>query len=926
MKNISGIQALGQSIWLDNIQRSLIANGDLKRMINSSLITGITSNPSIFQNAIAKTTDYEFMLKPMAWSGLHAEEIFWELAVRDIQDATDLFRDVYESSGHKDGFVSLEVNPHYGNDTIKTVAEVKQLWKKVNRPNVMIKIPATKEGIPAIKQMIAAGINVNITLIFSLDRYQEVIEAFLSGLEERSKAGESVKDISSVASFFVSRVDTKVDLRLNELLQTQKIDQKTFDHFAGKAAIANAKLAYQLFRQIFTSERFLKLEKKGAQLQRPLWASTSTKNPKYKDVVYLEELIGADTVNTVPPATLAAFDDHGKAALTIGKGLDEASQLFVDLEKLGIRIADVTAELEVEGVKAFSDAFSGLISTIEERRLIAVEGLHGLTEKVSQSVKKLSNEKFVDRLFQHDPSLWTSDGKGQAEIRERMDWLEAPVESKTLVEKTRNLLSECRSAGFTHALLLGMGGSSLAPEVLRLINGLGETGLDLSILDSTNPDEVALAADRSPIEKTLFIVSSKSGTTGEINAFFNYFWQRVDQLFPEKAGSHFIAITDPETKLDSLAKERKFRYVFNANPRVGGRNSALTAFGMIPAQLLGINSEVLLDKATELRRIWSSSKEIRSNQGVVLGVIMAEAALKGQNKLTLVTDNGWNAFGNWLEQLVAESSGKIGKGIVPVANEPEIQISRYSKDRLFAYLRTTGEKEDRIHQLREAGHPVVIIDARSTEDIGAQFYLWEVAIATACSIIGVNSFDQPDVQDAKTRTLAGIDSYKKSGKLNPGEPIYINEEGEVFGKPGSEFSKGGSLSTVIQEFLSKNVEKGDYVAINAYVPRTTENEEKLQKLRSQILNKFGNATTLGFGPRFLHSTGQLHKGGPNSGVFIEITGEPNKDIDIPGEGITFGTLVMAQGIGDYQALTERGRRVIRIHTHKADIEILLPKE
>ncbi len=920
MKSFEKLHSLGQSIWYDNIQRSLLENGQLKGMIERGEIKGVTSNPSIFQNAIAKTTDYNFALQPMAWAGLSAEEIFWELAVKDIQDAADLFLPLYKASQKMDGFVSLEVSPLYAKETQKTVEQARQLWKKVNRPNLMVKIPATVEGLPAIRAAIADGINVNVTLIFSILRYKEVIEAYLSGLEDRLRAGGSIDGIASVASFFVSRVDSKVDGALNALVASGKIAAANSSELLGKAAIANARLAYQEFKSAFAAERFVRLKQNGAQVQRPLWASTSTKNPNYRDVIYIEELIGPQTVNTMPPATLIAFLDHGNAEILIEKDIAGARASLTTLEKLGIQMDEVTRELEDEGVKAFADAFTALIDSVEERRLIQVNALGGLASAVKDRVGQLEKDQFVERLHAHDPSLWTDDEKGQQEILIRMDWTQAPWQSEELLPQLQTLLPECRAAGFTHALLLGMGGSSLAPEVLRLINGqtehLGSLGLDLGVLDSTNPDEVSLARQKYTIASTLYIVASKSGTTGEINAFFQYFWQEVKAVFGESTGSRFIAITDPATKLDQLARARGFWKVFNANPQVGGRNSALTAFGLVPAALVGVDIADFLKKIQTTAKTCLAGGKLTANPGVVLGAVLAEATQAGRDKLTVVTDPDWSSFGNWLEQLVAESSGKNGKGIVPVANEPRVSQDRYGPDRLFVYLRKNGSVDEHCSQLIERNHPVLVIDVSSTADLGRQFYIWEIATATACSILGVNSFDQPDVQDAKTRTLDGIAAFKQTGKLETGNTILNLPDAEAFTNQNLDIKGIGSMDALIDKYLSTVLHKTDYVAINAFLPRTLAMESLMQQLRKAILEKFGNAVTLGFGPRFLHSTGQLHKGGPNSGVFIEFTADPKHELTIPEEGISFGTFSMAQALGDYQALEAKARRLLRIHLHK----------
>lgn len=364
----------GQSVWYDNIQRSLLMNGELAGMIQRSEIRGVTSNPTIFMNAIVKSKDYDLSLLPLAAASMTTEEIFFALAIEDIQEAADLFLPLYQQSNAGDGYVSLEVSPYLANDTTATLEQAKQLWKRVSRPNLMIKIPATKAGIPAITDAIAAGINVNVTLIFSLLRYAEVMDAYMRGLEKRVETGLPVDSLASVASFFVSRVDTLIDPRLQEIIAAGGQRAMDAKDLPGKAAIANARLAYADFKLAFNSQRFHELRANGARVQRPLWASTSTKNPEYRDVLYVEELIGPETVNTIPPQTLAAFLDHGQVRLSLGEDLAGARKVLADLEKLGISMAAATSELEEQGVKSFSDSFTVLLEGIEKRRQATVTG------------------------------------------------------------------------------------------------------------------------------------------------------------------------------------------------------------------------------------------------------------------------------------------------------------------------------------------------------------------------------------------------------------------------------------------------------------------------------------------------------------------------------------------------------------------------
>jgi transaldolase/glucose-6-phosphate isomerase len=890
MTPISKLTSLGQSLWYDNIQRKLLVSGELKAMIERGDIRGVTSNPTIFQNAIAKTTDYDAALTPLAWAAWDAEKIFWQLAIEDIQEACDLFRPLYDETKGGDGYVSLEVSPYLAKDTAGTIKQAQELWNRVDRPNLMVKIPATKEGIPAIRASIAAGLNINVTLIFSLARYAEVMDAYMLGLEDRVGKNLPVQNIASVASFFVSRVDTKIDPRLPK-----------DSTLAGKAAIANAKLAYHAFEETFTSARFASLKARfSARAQRPLWASTGTKNPSYSDTVYVDNLIGPDTVNTVPPATLDAFRDHGTAAITITRGLDEARSHLAELEALSISMSAVTQELEDEGVKSFADAFKTLLSAIEDRRKTSVASIEPLADSVAQRTAKLDADSIPARLWAHDPTLWANDPEGRAEIKIRLGWLDSIEDARKRLDGYLSFAKQIHDEGIDRVLVIGMGGSSLTAEVLSsLLAGANiEAKLSLAILDSTDPAQVALTVDEYPPDKSLYIIASKSGGTAELMAAFDYLWK-----LSHGNGSRFIAITDAGTSLEKLAKDHGFRTFFNPDSNVGGRFSALTDFGLVPAALLGMDFDKLLGNADRMRRQSTTDVLSARNPGFALGALLAESALAGRDKLTILADASVSALANWIEQVIAESSGKHGKGILPVALEPLGSPDVYGNDRLFVYLRSNGELDKGVAALKDAGFPIISFPIASPYDAGAEFFRWEMAVSVACHILGINTFDQPDVQDSKLRTIAKIKDFQKTGKLAETDLV-----------------EGKDAKSALQKFLS-DTKAGEFVTINAYVPRNKDMIEALQVLRVAIRAKTKLAVTAGFGPRFQHSTGQFHKGGPNKGWFVQVVYDAENDFDIPTQGLTFGTLIRAQALGDYEALKAAGRRVIRIKlSHPSDLK------
>ncbi len=922
MSSIIKLRLLGQSIWYDNIRRDLLEDGRLMDRIERREIYGVTSNPSIFQKAITESEDYASDLKTMAWAGLDAKSIFYRLAIEDIQNAADLFYPYYVATDGADGFVSLEVNPDLADDTPGTIDEALWLWQKVDRPNLMIKIPATEAGLPAITECIAAGINVNVTLIFSRERYAQVMEAYLEGIEQRISEGLDVSEISSVASFFVSRLETKVDGRLQDIVDAGGENAKVAASLMGRMAVHNTRLSYQQYETFFGSQRFKEAQEAGAQKQRPLWASTSTKNPDYSDIKYVESLVAENTVNTVPPRTLEAYLDHGDPQITIYDELDQAEVDFETLEKIGISIDDITQELEDEGVKKFADSYHELLDVIDAHRQNHLADLGDLSVSVESEVKAFRAGDVLSHLHRFDPTLWTDDPAGKSEVQKRLGWLALPTQSQTLIGELEDFAEQAVAEGFEKVLLLGMGGSSLAPETISLIFGDQLMGMDLVILDSTIPEQVAAAGAWVDYGKTLFIVASKSGTTTETLSFFHYFWERTEAELGQSPGDHFIAITDPGSQLTKIGKKRGFRAVFTANPNVGGRYSALTHFGLVPAALMGVDLLRFLWHAEEMAEACSEKNDIEANPGAILGIILGLAAISGRDKLTLITDETLKPLAAWLEQLIAESSGKEGKGIVPVADEPLLDAEAYGEDRLFVHLRHEGEQDDFVKNLKDAGQPALTLDIPDLYQLGSAFYRWEFAIAIACSILGVNAFDQPDVQDNKDRTKEKLQAYIEKGELKEKQAIWEKDGQKVFGADFESLSDRSSLGEVIRAFTAR-AEEDDFIAINAYVTRNEKNLVVLNKLRESIAEETGCATTLGFGPRFLHSTGQLHKGGANNGLFIQITQEDDRDIEIPEKAYSFGILARAQAQGDLEALLARERRAIRIHLQSDETLALL---
>jgi transaldolase / glucose-6-phosphate isomerase len=866
-ERLAALTAAGTSVWLDQIRRGMIEDGELARMVAEDSLRGVTSNPAIFEKAILGSPDYDDDIRELAEAGRSAREVYRHLAVRDVQLAADVLRPVYDDTGGYDGYVSLEVAPRLAHDTEGTLEQARLYWELVDRPNLMVKIPATDEGVPAIEQALFEGMNINVTLLFAVSAYERVMEAFIRALERRHADGLPL-DRHSVASFFVSRVDTEVDKRLEALGRTE---------LAGRAGLANARAAYAAFRRVFEGERFAALRAAGAPVQRPLWASTGVKNPAYPETMYVYGLVGPHTVNTLPLATLTAAARDGEVT-----GATAAEDPTPDLEALraaGIDLDDVTAKLLRDGIEAFVVPMNKLLDGIESKREAIVTGRPAaieadlpaaLEQAVAGRVRRAFDDDVAHRIWQRDGTLWAP--PGTPELTDRLGWLNIGEKMLDHADELTALADEVRRDGYTDAVLCGMGGSSLAPEVFR--RSWPEHAMRLHVLDSTHPDQVRRAIDSIDLERTLFVISSKSGGTVETLSQFKLFHER------QPDGAHYVAVTDPGTSLAELARANGFRRVFENDPEIGGRYSALSYFGLVPAALLGVDLRAVLESA----EVAVHNCQLKDgNSGLWLGIALGELARHGRDKLTFVVDPPLESFGLWVEQLVAESTGKQGRGILPIADEPLVDPGSYGQDRVFLHLAGGDEgNAERIAALRKAGHPTITVRAEGPADLGRIFFYAEFATAVAGWVLEINPFDQPNVQEAKDNTNRVL--REGAPDLDPGD-----------------------LSALLH-----GIEPPRYVAIMGYLPYSDDTDAAVARLRERIVSQHGVATTFGYGPRFLHSTGQLHKGGPSTGAFVQIVDDPETDVEIPGEPYSFGTLIRAQADGDLQTLRAHGLDAVRV--------------
>ena len=868
-ERLAALTAAGTSVWLDQIRRGMIEDGELGRMVAEDSLRGVTSNPAIFEKAILGSSDYDEDMAAAAREGLSAREVYRRLAVRDVQLAADVLRPVYDESDGQDGYVSLEVAPRLAHDTEGTLEQARMYWGLVDRPNLMIKIPATDEGIPAIEEALYEGMNVNVTLLFAVSYYERVMEAFIRATERRKEAGRPL-DRHSVASFFVSRVDTEVDKRLEAAGRTD---------LAGKAGLANARAAYRKFREVFDGERFTALREAGAPVQRPLWASTGVKNPAYPETMYVYGLVGRDSVNTMPLPTLTAAARDGEISGETS-ALDPSGDLAA-LAEAGIDLDDVTAKLLKDGIDAFVVPMNKLLDGIETKREAIVTGRPDaieadlpadLEKAVAARLKKAEDDDVVHRIWHRDGTLWAPEGT--PEVTNRLGWLGIAETMLATVDDLESVAAEVRAEGYTDVVLCGMGGSSLAPEVFR--RSWPNQALTLHVLDSTHPDVIRATVDAIDLSKTLFVISSKSGGTIETLSQFKFFHAL------QSDGAHYVAVTDPGSGLAELGREHGFRRVFENDPDIGGRYSALSYFGLVPAALIGVDVRAVLE-AAEVAVANCQLKE--GNSGLWLGIALGELAANGRDKLTFVVDEPLSAFGLWVEQLVAESTGKHARGILPIADEPLVDPGAYGDDRVFLHI-ALGDEDNaaKVAALRKAGHPTITVRAEGPADLGRIFFHSEFATAVSGWVLEINPFDQPNVQEAK-------DNTSKALQDGPGE------------------IDAGSLDELLGDLAPPS-----YVSILAYLPYSEETDAAIARFRAKLITEHGVATTFGYGPRYLHSTGQFHKGGPANGRFIEIVdgaGGDGLDVKIPGESFDFKTLIRAQADGDLETLRAHGLPAVR---------------
>lgn len=931
MNRLVELLSYGQSYWLDNLSRGKIKSGEIARRVQQEGLRGITSNPSIFHKAITSGTDYDEQIKAEVALGKTAYQIYDALTVQDLQAACDVLRPVFDASKFTDGFVSLEVSPYLARNTAQSISEAIRLHGLVNKENCLIKIPGTAEGIAAIEELLYQGININVTLLFGIPRYEAIARAYIRALQRRVKEGKPIDKIVSFASFFLSRIDVLVDSLLRSRIVPDYKGADAPQLLIGKAGLASARLAYQSFLKIFSGPEWEQLKASGAKLQKPLWASTSNKDPFGYDLRYVETVIGADTVNTIPDETIEDFADHGTLVKdTVLMDIAAAEAVFPALNHWGIDIDFVSQQLEDEGIVKFNEAFDDLMVALETKRAsflsdsLATQTIAGasMAKKIGSAYAAMDGRLAGSRLFQKDAYLWEEAPEEVKMIRENMGWVELPDISDEALKNMVAFSTQIKEEGYTTVVLLGMGGSSLCSEVARESFGSMPGYPQLLVLDNTDPAAILQVQEKIELAKTLFIAASKSGGTQETISFFKYFYKLSQEAGVQNVGQNFIAITDAGSPLVKLAEQYHFRRSFLNPPGIGGRYSVLSDFGMLPMALMGLDVRAMMDSALQMKKSCDGQVPTASNPGLSLGASLGICQKYGRDKVSFVMSSSIGAFGYWVEQLLAESTGKEGQGLIPVNGESLVGPEFYSNDRLFVQMVLAGDDvsndDIKLRALEQAGHPVVRINIPNKLALGAEYYRWEVAVATSGIVMAINPFNQPNVEQSKQNTRDILKAWLAAGHFE--QQVAFAETAGIKIFAGKRVAAAITpTTTAVADFLTafENLSNtGDYVAFLPYFLKTDSRHTILESWRNKLGEVKKVATTLLTGPRYLHSTGQLHKGGPDSGLFIILTGTEAKELPIPDEQFGFNILHEAQSKGDFKSLDDKGRRVILINLGK----------
>ncbi|MCA9932785.1 MAG: bifunctional transaldolase/phosoglucose isomerase [Ardenticatenaceae bacterium] len=906
MTPLQALNASGQSVWLNYLRRAFMESGELGNLLEEG-IGGITSTPVLFAKAISHSRDYDAELLRLLREGMPAPEIHEALVVDDMQRAADCLHPVHEASDGLDGYVSVELNPALAHDAVGTGAAARRLLRAVDRVNAMIEIPATPEGIDALRDLTSDGISVNVTHVFSIAAYEQAAAAYMDGLDEFFTTHGAWRIApSSVVSFSLSRIDRVVDAELVRLEQGLLL---------GQAAISLAKVVYGRYQTLFSGPHWEKLARHGARSLRLKWTRTTPRSFDYDPLHYVTALIGPDTVMTFSPVTLNQFRQQGIVAPTLLDERDKAHNYLQALAGLGIDLEAIAAQLQQESLTDFTRQFQALIRSvmIKQEQLqnewLRLDMKLGAQETaVNQNLFTLCRTRAACRMWAHDQTLWQP-----IPDSDQLGWLHLVETMQENLGMLASFVRDVHEAGLHSVVVMGVGGAGLAAKTLGQLCHTTD-GLPLHVLTTTHPHTIRRVSRQIDPTRTLFIVADKAGEIFDTQALFKHFYNLVGNVVgADRVGWQFVAITDSGSTLHTLANDLRFRRVFLNDPHMVEAYSPLSYFGLVPAALAGVNLSALLDHALAMVCNGSSCNcaDTGDNVGLQLGAALVALANAGRDKLTLITSPALAAFAPWWEYLLAVSLGKQGQSLVPIVGEPLGAPAVYGDDRTFVYLHLEGDEPvPQVAALQAAGHPLLTLHWQDVDEVGGQFFVWQMATAVAAHLLHINPFTQPDVAQTQQRIHDLLTLYQRQGRLPPGKAAPINRQS-------------------LDIFLN-SVQPGDYVAIQAFMPQTAEHDAILQSFRTCLRERY-IATTVAYGPDYLHTTDQLYQGGRRNGHFLQLTQPlPLEDVHIPDEAgesaatLSFGVLTMAQALADGQALAQNWRHMMRFHLTQGAMEDLRP--
>ncbi len=927
MNAIKQARRLGQAFWLDNLTRKLIRDGDLKRRISEQAITGVTSNPAIFHQAIGFSDEYDDDIRKLVQDGCTIPEVYETLVVDDVRKACDLLRPTFQESDGADGFVSLEVSPRLAHAGADTLAEAKRLWFLVDRPNVMIKVPGTPAALPVLESAVHLGIHTNITLLFSPARFVQFLEAHMAGLEKRLSDGLAIRHVASVASFFVSRVDTLVDRLLGQRwMQTADPGYRMrLARLFGKAGVANARLAYRQLVSVRASARWLNLEKRGARPLRLVWASTGQKDPLLSPLLYVESLLGPETVVTATEKTLDSFAARGRAQIALNEGSTAEAQTIVgELNAFGIDMEAVSEGLQQEGISKFIEPYERLMVALSEKRALFIgkkanQQDTGALRLVAPALAALGARRFSERLFARDGSLWTDDIESAKRVESALGWVDSHNLFRSRVEEIRSFTDGVRRDGFKHVVMLGTGANTLPAEIAWGTFGNARGWPEFLILDDTDPAAVRAIEAQLDLAKTFFLVVGKSGTNLETLSFYKYFYDRLLVSGVPALGSRFAAITDSHSWLAREAIAKKFQQCYLNPTTVSSPFAAFSYLGLVPMSLLGLDIQALLDRARAFAIAAGPGIPEPSNPALQLGASLALLAKGGRDKLTFLLSPNIFSFASWAEHVLVHTTSKDGKGIVPVVGEPLGPPRLYGNDRVFLHITHRGSAKKgeakRVAALEKAGHPVIRVTLPDRMGLAEECVRWQLASVCAGLLLGINPFVDPSEGEGRRNTEELLRQWATDRRFPKEKATAETGSVRVYGTPPR---KVGTADAAVSEFLRETPKNG-YIGVLAFFRRTAARDKALALFRTTLGEKYNVATTLAYGPRFLHTTAPLYKCGPENGSVLMLTTEEDRDAPIPGHDYGFAVLHEAQALGELQAIRNRGRRVLRLH-FKGDIK------